>query len=153
MNILYVFCFLFILNTNPVFSQDTLYVPAEYSTIQSAIDSAQTSDLVLVDEGTYYENINFKWWWGTFSCIIYGDPTNISKTIINGSQPSHPDTGSVVVFYSGEDTTSVLCGFTITGGTGTYLREYPHWLRSGGGIDTDSSGAKIINNIITSNTA
>ncbi len=37
----------------------TLDVPLEYSTIQSAIDAANSGDTVLVDDGTYVENINF----------------------------------------------------------------------------------------------
>ena len=48
---------------------------------------------------------------------------------------------------SGEDTTSVLCGFTITGGTGTYVSAYDGY--SGGGI---MGTGKIIHNKIIKNT-
>ena len=37
----------------------SLQVPDPYLTIQSAIDAAVSSDEVIVQPGTYYENINF----------------------------------------------------------------------------------------------
>ncbi len=105
--------------------------------------------LVLVADGTYYENINFKGKAITVAShfLIDDDTSHISNTIINGSQPSHPDSGTVVMFKSGEDTTSVLCGFTITGGTGTSAGTF----RAGGGIVVYYSGAKIEQNIIEFN--
>jgi hypothetical protein len=132
-------------------SQDTLYVPGDYPTIQAAIDSANHGDVVLVDEDTYYENINFKGKAITVAShfLIDGDSTHIDNTIIDGSQPTHPDSGSVVYFVSAEDTNSVLCGFTITGGSGTYSSQYTS--RDGGGIFCENSGGKIINNVIKNN--
>jgi parallel beta-helix repeat protein len=72
-------------------------------------------------------------------------------TIIDGSIPAHLDTGSVVLFMSGEDTNSVLKGFTLTNGTGTVD---PVYGALGGGILCLSGSSPIIDsNIITSNTA
>jgi hypothetical protein len=79
--------------------------------------------------------------------LLDGDTNHINNTIINGSQPVDPDKGSVVTFESGEDTTSVLCGFTITGGTGTYAGPF----RGGGGVNIAYSGAKLLNNHIEYN--
>lgn len=138
----------------PNYSQVTIHIPADYSTIQAGIDAANTGDLVLVSEGTYYENINFLGKAITVASHYFmdGDERHIDKTIIDGSQPSNPDYGSVVSFVSGEDTNSVLCGFTITGGTGT-LELLPGMppIREGGGIYCLASGAKIIHNIIKNN--
>jgi parallel beta-helix repeat protein len=36
----------------------TLNVPADYATIQAAINAASTGDTILVQSGTYYENVN-----------------------------------------------------------------------------------------------
>ena len=125
-------------------------VPQEYSTIQDAINACVDGDTVLISEGTYLENIRYKGKAIVVASLylIDGDTTHIPLTIIDGSNPSHPDSGSVVFFIDGEDTTSVLCGLTITGGTGTYD---PLPLRVGGGINCWYSGAKIIHNIIEYN--
>ena len=105
----------------------------------------------MVDEGTYYENINFKGKAITVTSNYMHDPdsTYILNTIIDGGQAVNSDSASVVYFYSGEDTTSVLCGFTIQHGTGTYPDA--HGYRSGGGIFVENAGAKIIHNIISYN--
>jgi hypothetical protein len=99
-----------------------------------------------VADGTYYENINFTGKAITVAShfINDGDTSHITNTIIDGSQPSHPDSATVVRFVSGEDTNSVICGFTITGGTGIATTN----ARVSGGIGIYQSGAQINNNII-----
>jgi parallel beta-helix repeat protein len=115
------------------------------NSIQAGIDLCSTGDTVLVGAGTYFENINFNGMAITVTSE-YGPDT----TIIDGSSPAHPDTGSVVLFISGEDTNSVLEGFTITNGTGTL---YPGWGHYGGGIlCADNSSPTITGNTITGNT-
>jgi predicted GH43/DUF377 family glycosyl hydrolase len=135
-------------------SQGVINVPADVPTIQAGIDSASDGYIVLVNEGTYYENINFKGKTITVASryLVDGDTSHISNTIIDGSQPTNPDSGSVVYFVSGEDTNSVLCGFTITGGSGTIVPVYDY--RGGGGIYCFNSGCciesnRIVNNFVT----
>lgn len=130
-------------------------VPQQYPTIQAAIDSATDGDTVLVSEGTYFENIRFR---GksihvASTYLTTRDTARIAGTIIDGSKSPNPDSASVVYFLSGEDTTSVLCGFTITGGTGT-MRDDPSngRTRCGGGIYS-RSGGRISHNTITLNSA
>ena len=98
------------------FSQ-IINIPSDFTTIQAGIDEASDGDTVLVAEDTYYENINFlgKAIIVASNFILDGDTSHISKTTIDGSQATNPDTASVLTLWSGEDTTSVLIGFTITG--------------------------------------
>lgn len=97
---------------------EILYVPSQYSTIQSAIDNVLDGDNVVVSPGTYLENIDFKGKAVTVRSTDPNDPNVVAATIIDGSNPADPNFGSVVTFKSGEDNNSVLAGFTIQNGTG-----------------------------------
>ncbi|MFQ5584368.1 MAG: hypothetical protein ACE5GL_08035, partial [Calditrichia bacterium] len=129
-------------------------VPEDYPSIQAGINAAVNGDTVLVNDSTYFENINFRGKAITVASYFLtdGDTTHIHNTIINGRLPSHPDSGAVVTFFSGEDTTSVLSGFTITGGSGTTLSPFLENGKGGGGIFCWNSGPKLYHNIITQNT-
>ncbi len=131
-------------------AQDTIQVPADQPTIQDGIDAADDGDVVLVAEGTYYENIYFdgKAIWVASHYLIDEDPAHILNTIIDGSDPQNPNYNSVVNFVDGEDTTSVLCGFTVQNGTGSTT---PAGNIGGGGIYVLWSGARIIHNRIINN--
>lgn len=136
-----------------------LYVPSEYPSIQSAIDDAENGDVVIVDPNTYYENIDFL---GKAITVRSTDPNNlniVSATIIDGSLPADPNYASVVTFNSGEGNDSVLEGFTITGGTGSWIPvswEYQglFWNRCGGGVVCyNMSQPTISKNVFIGNTA
>lgn len=102
-------------------SAAVLNVPSGYSTIQLAINAASNGDTIVVAAGTYNEKNNFN---GKAITVRSSDPNNssvVSSTIINAG-------GSTVTFENSEGNSSVLCGFTITGGTGTISGSY------GGGI-------------------
>lgn len=152
-NLLFLFSIFLFLSVQS-FSQVTIHVPGDFTTIQAAINAANNDDIVLVAEGTYYENINFMGKAITVASHFYLDKNDkhIRKTIINESQPVDPDYGSVVYFASGEDTNSIICDFTITGGTGTLnINQGFPTIHRGGGIFLVASGAKIINNIVADN--
>jgi sugar lactone lactonase YvrE len=137
-------------------AQDTLKVPSDYSSIQLAINSSTDGDIVLVAPGTYSENIDFK---GkniivTSHFILDGNLNYVENTIIDGSNPSNPDSASCVSFSSGEDFSAVIQGFTIRGGTGTKWIDPNNpgytW-RGGGGVFTFMSSPTIRMNIIINN--
>ncbi len=132
-------------------------VPADYSTIQGAVNASVEGDTVLVAAGTYYENINFRGKNILLSSyyIFNEDVSYISNTIINGSQPSHPDTASCVLIISGEDSSATLQGFTLTGGSGTkWIDEHGAGTYvEGGGILIAYSTPTIKNNLIINNEA
>ncbi|HEY6907613.1 MAG TPA: T9SS type A sorting domain-containing protein, partial [Ignavibacteriaceae bacterium] len=151
------FCFFFGLLFQGLFEAAILNVPSEFNTIQAAINASQDGDTVLVAEGTYYENINFN---GKNILVtsIYAldkDPMHILNTVINGSTPVQLDSASCVRIVSGEDSAAVLCGFTLTGGTGTkWTDEHGAGIyREGGGVLITLSSPTITNNLIINNEA
>ncbi|NIT61289.1 MAG: T9SS type A sorting domain-containing protein [Aliifodinibius sp.] len=122
-----------------------------------AIEKASDGDTVIVQNGTYHENINFSGKRVLVSSyfLIDNDTTHITNTIISGSQS---DSGSVVLFDSGEDSTSTLLGFTITMGKGTKIQKITYYgetldFLAGGGIVCLNSSPKIIHNHIIKNVA
>ena len=121
-------------------------VPQQYPTIQAGINASVHGDTVLVSEGTHLENIDYlgKRIIVASLYLLDQDTSHVSRTIIDGNQA-----GSVVSFISGEDTNSVLCGFTVRGGYGTYI---PAWDEAdGGGVFLWESGGRLVRNIITGN--
>lgn len=119
-----------------------------YSTVQAGITAANAGDTVLVADGIYYEQINFLGKAITVAShyIIDNDPAHIDNTILDGNLLTAGQS-SVVLLNSGEDTTSIISGFTIRNGTGTLNDVY----LQGGGIYLQNSGAKIMHNRITQN--
>jgi len=115
----------------------TRLVPSQYQTIQEAIDETIDGDVVIVAEGTYFENINFNGKNITLRSINPNDPDIVATTIIDGMQ-----NGSVVTFNSGEDVNCVLSGFTITNGYSVGI---------GGGIHCSNSSPTITRCIVRDN--
>jgi hypothetical protein len=117
---------------------NVINVPADQTTIQAAINAAANGDTVLVQPGTYLEHINFA---GKSICVasLYlttGDESYISQTVIDGNR-----NGTVVSFHNGEDSTSVLCGLTITNG----------FADRGGGIDCNMYTSPTLDHLIIKN--
>ncbi len=80
----------------------TYLVPSQYYTIQSAIDVSINGDTILVSPGIYHEGINFQ-----------GKSILVKST--DGPQVTRIDVPALyaVTFDSGEDTHSILWGFSI----------------------------------------
>ena len=139
------------LMTSAVLSAQVIHVPGDQPTIQAGINAASDGDTVLIADDTYYENIRFMGKAITVAShfIMDGDTNHINNTIIDGSQPTYPDSAACVMFVHGEDTTSILSGFTLTGGSGVFTKGFN--VRSGGGVFAWEAGAKIKHNKIMYN--
>jgi hypothetical protein len=112
-------------------------VPSTYATIQSALNASVAADTVLVQPGTYYENII----WPGVNSIVLLSAGDSSNTIINGNAADR-----VITFNGGSiDTTTVIRGFKITNGRLTVSHSY------GGGIYINSSNPLIMECAITAN--
>ena len=149
-------------------------VPGDQPTIQTGINAAIDGDTVLVQPGTYVENINFN---GKSIVVgslyqVTGNTSYISSTIIDGNQ-----NGSVVTFTNGENHASIIEGFTITngyvpgavwsGGGGINCSyssptisfciiknnevEFYNWTTQGAGVKCFNSSPIITNSIISNN--
>ncbi|MBN2592123.1 MAG: hypothetical protein JXA81_01350, partial [Sedimentisphaerales bacterium] len=127
---------------------ETRLVPADYATIQQAIDDSNDGDVIVVGPGTYYENINFS---GKNIVVTGTNPDDseiVAATIIDGQSR-----GCVVMFENGETSEAVLTGFTITGGYGTASTTIPEasYLFWGAGISCLGASPTIKSNVITGN--
>lgn len=147
--LLLLFIFFIFIKTNA----EEIHVPEDYLTIQEAIDASLPGDIIIVNNGTYYENIDFLGFDITVTSNYYysGDLNDIVTTIIDGSQSDNSDRGSCVTFNTDETENSILMGFTITGGTGTKTANEGTFFRTGGGILIDYASPTIKNNIIRDN--
>ncbi len=128
-------------------SATIINVPADFSTIQMAIDSSLDADTVLVQPGTYVENLNLTGHNIVFGSLFLttGDTGYISQTVIDGDS-----SGTAVVFGDWQDSSTAIVGFTITNGLGAGT--FPDF--EGGGITCQyQAKPRICWNIITGNSA
>ncbi len=88
-------------------AQSIIHVPGDAPTIQQGIGLAQNGDTVLVAPGTYAEAIEY-----LGKAITVESEAGASVTTIDAAGLGSP----VVGFFAGEGLTSILRGFTLTGG-------------------------------------
>jgi parallel beta-helix repeat protein/predicted outer membrane repeat protein len=133
MNRTWIFSIVFVLLVYAVGWPTIINIPVDYPTIQQGIDASIDGDTVLVQPGTYVENINFNGHNIVLGSLFLttGDTSYIEQTIIDGDS-----SGSVITFENGEDSTAMITGFTIQNG---YANE-------GGGIKCDFNSNPIIKN-------
>jgi len=125
----------------PLATAETITVPEDTKTIQQAIDLAQGDDVILVLPGRYNESINFNG-----KAITVKSTKGSSVTTLDGWDLSD----SVVKCVSGEGPSTILDGFTITGGTGNE-ELYSKNETVGGGLLCLHSSPTILNCIFVSN--
>jgi len=83
--------------------------PADYGTIQAAVNSSWHGDVVIVKPGTYRERVAFNGRQITVRSTDPADAMVVQTTVISA------DSTASVVFDFGEGPQSVLTGFTVTG--------------------------------------
>jgi parallel beta-helix repeat protein len=133
----------------PTDNHRIINVPEAFETIQSAIDSSQDGDIVLLQPGTYYEAINFQGkniTVGSFF-VTTGNPAYITQTIIDGKSA---DT-SVVTINSGEEASAKLSGLTLINGKGQIKSSGWEPYIYGGGIFCENSSPSLSHLIISNN--
>lgn len=90
--------------------------------IQSAIDAAADGDTVLVEAGEYvvHEPIEFNHLGGPVKNLVVRSAAGADATTVRMAElPMDATRATVFIFQRGETASSVLEGFTITGGQGT----------------------------------
>lgn len=138
-------------------SHTLLHVPRQFKTIQSAIDKSHIGDTVLIEQGIYFENIRItKNITVASRFLLDRDTSHIFNTIIDGSKAKDNRKASVLTITGKTDTTCVIMGLTIRGGSGTAItvpryKVYTDQIIIGGGIFILNAGSRIRNNLIVDN--
>jgi hypothetical protein len=124
----------------------TINVPADYSTIQAAIDAAVPSDTIIIADGTYTGT-------GNRDIDFYGKAITLKS--LNGPDSCIIDCQNQgdhrgFYFHSGESASSLVSGFTIKGGFTRFSGG-----KEGAGVYCQNSSptfnnCKIVNNLIVS---
>ena len=119
------FLILCIGSTITLLAQSVLNVPSSFKDIQSALDAANKGDIILVQPGHYYENLN----WPQKNGIKLISAGTAQNTIIDGNGIDRVikisnDFGPIII-----DTTTLIQGFTITNG---HINEPGQWAYGAG---------------------
>ncbi len=113
---------------------------APLRTIQAAINRSSAGQAIKVADGHYIECIIF----GGKSIKLVGNPNSPRSVIIDGNSQN-----ATVRMVQQESSATLLCGFTITGGSGHLV-----YLQSGGGIHLYNNANPVLSDlIITGNQA
>lgn len=126
---------------------DVLHVPGDFPAVQSALDAAQSGDTVEVAAGDYSSNATL-----TFrgKGLVLRAPEGPEKTTLRLVEPLDLDRASVLTFDAAEPATSLVEGFTITGGQGSFWG--PGVEEGGGGILVRGGASPTIRNcLVTGN--
>ena len=108
-------------------------IPVDAPTLQEAVDAAGFGDVLCAEPGVYPEALDFD---GKVVQLI--GLGGSAGTTIDGNQ-----SGTVVTFASGESSSTVLQGFTVTDGFAT----------SGGGVRIEGASPSLVDVVVTANVA
>ncbi len=125
-------------------SASTLRVPSEYTTIQPALDVAAPGDTVLVADGVYTGAGNRDLEFGGKSIVLLSENGPENTIIDCGGTSNEPH--RAVRFHDGEDSATVLSGFTIRNGFAPL--DGPNSRSVGGAVFCDSASSPLIANCI-----
>jgi parallel beta-helix repeat protein len=115
----------------------TYRVPLDYADLQAAMSAAGEGDTVLVAPGTYNGDGNRDIFFGGINRVVISE-AGAEQTVIDCEGASR-----AFLLNDGEDSTSVISGFTITNATGG----------NGGGIFVSDAAATIEHCVFANNTA
>jgi hypothetical protein len=125
-------------------------VPADFTTIQDAIDNSNNNDTIIVSQGNYIENLIISKPLTISSNYLFTqDTTDIETTIIDGNS-----TGSTIIISDIIDEEINIFGLTITGGSGTFSDPYNYgedFLFGGGFFIENCSDVRLLDLMITEN--
>lgn len=132
------FTFMVLIISSFLVNAGTINIPADYSTIQAGLNAADSSDTVLVQPGTYYENI----FWPDKNGIKLISAGDSSNTIIDGGG------NSTVIYISPSnatiDTLTKIQGFKIIDGGS---------VQDGGGIYCENASPQIKSSWVSESTS
>ncbi len=124
-----------------------------YDAIQEAIGASVNGDEIIVQPGTYIENINLLGKAITLRSSDPDDSATVAATIIEGTGCCN----TVITCATNEGSDTIVNGFTITGGTGTFIEIACNPLCvdvfQGGGMRNIASSPTVKNCVFTGNSA
>ncbi|MCF7810207.1 tandem-95 repeat protein, partial [bacterium] len=118
-----------------------LNVPAEYETIQAAIEKSADGDTVLVEPGEYRESINFI----GKNIVLMGNSDDPSEVVIDARSR-----GACVTFMDSETDEAILKGFTLIDGSGYEINDFEQY---GGAVYCLNASPTLEHLVITENSA
>jgi len=120
----------------------TIHVPADYPTIQQAIDAAIAGDVICVAPGSYSEALDLQG-----KAIILRSIGGAAMTIVDATGLMD----SAISCRTGEGPDSIIEGFTFTGGQGRLPTAGTTTERLGGGMFNEGSSPTVRHCIFESN--
>jgi hypothetical protein len=132
---------------SPLARSETIVVPTQVSTIQAAIERAKPLDVVLVEPGTYRENIVLK-----TQVAVLGRET--ARTLLQPQSASDPTVQIGLandLLFSGFTLTGATTGIEVSGSLSIRIANVVFASASEAGIDAINSGVDVANNVFFDN--